>query len=129
MSYFFSKTLVNTGIDQSIERLTDALKEEGFGIISRIDVSATLKEKIDVDYKDYIILGACNPHHAYSALKSEDKIELFLPCNFIVVDKGNGNTEVSGIDPLASMAAVENPELEDFALKVKSSLESVIENL
>lgn len=129
MSYFFSKTLENTGIDQAIERVDKVLKDEGFGIISRIDVSATLKEKIDVDFKDYIILGACNPHHAHRALLSEDKIGLFLPCNFVVADKGDGNTEVSAIDPLASMAAVENPDLEEFALEVKSSLSAVIKNL
>lgn len=129
MSYYISKVLENTGIEEAIERVTGALKDEGFGIISRIDVSATLKEKIDVDIKDYIILGACNPHHAHNAIQNEEKIGLFLPCNVIVVDKGNGNTEVSAIDPPSSMAAVDNPGLEGFALKVKASLTSAIKNL
>ena len=129
MSYFFSKILEDTTIEESIERVNEALASEGFGVISTINVSETLKEKIDVDFKDYIILGACNPHHAHKALLSEDKIGLFLPCNFIVVNMGNGNTEVSAIDPLASMAAVENSDLEEFALKVKSSLISVINKL
>jgi len=129
MKYFISKTLESTTIEEAIDRVSEKLKDEGFGIISTINVSATLKEKINVDYKDYIILGACNPHHAHKALQSEEKIGLFLPCNFIVVDKGNGNTEVSAVDPLASMAAVENPDLEEFALKVKSSLSSAMNNL
>ena len=129
MSYFLSKNLKNNTVDSAIARVTELLKEEGFGIISKINIADTLKKKIDVDFKEYHILGACNPHFAHKALLSEDKIGLLLPCNVVVVDQGDGNIEVSAIDPLASMATVENADLGEFALMVKSSLETVIKKL
>ena len=129
MSYFLSKNLKNNTVDSAIARVTELLKEEGFGIISNINIADTLKKKIDVDFKEYHILGACNPHFAHKALLSEDKIGLLLPCNVVVVDQGDGNIEVSAIDPLASMATVENADLGEFALMVKSSLETVIKKL
>jgi uncharacterized protein (DUF302 family) len=129
MSYFLSKNLKNNTVDSAITRVTELLKEEGFGIISKINIADTLKEKIDVDFKEYHILGACNPHFAHKALLSEDKIGLLLPCNVVVVDQGDGNIEVSAIDPLASMATVENADLGEFALMVKGSLETVIKKL
>jgi uncharacterized protein (DUF302 family) len=129
MSYFLSKNLKNNTVDSAITRVTELLKEEGFGIISKINIADTLKKKIDVDFKEYHILGACNPHFAHKALLSEDKIGLLLPCNVVVVDQGDGNIEVSAIDPLASMATVENADLAEFALMVKGSLETVIKKL
>jgi len=129
MSYYLSKTLSGTTTKSAIDKLTSALKEEGFGIISEINLSKTLKDKIDIDYKDYIILGACNPHFAYKAIQSEEKIGLFLPCNIIVVDAGEGNTEVSVIDPVESMSSVKNDKLGEFAESVRSSLFSAINKL
>lgn len=129
MSYYLSKTLSNTSVKSAIDKVRDVLKDEGFGIISEIDVSKTLKEKIDVDYKEYIILGACNPHFAYRAIQSEEKTGLFLPCNIIVVDAGDGNTEVSVIDPIASMSPVKNDDLREFAESVRTSLFSAINKL
>ncbi len=129
MSYYLSKTLSGTTTKSAIDKLTSALKEEGFGIISEINLSKTLKDKIDIDYKDYIILGACNPHFAYKAIQSEEKIGLFLPCNIIVVDAGEGNTEVSVIDPVESMSPVKNEDLAEFAESVRSSLFSALNKL
>jgi uncharacterized protein (DUF302 family) len=128
MSYYFSKTL-NTTFESALEKVTDALKKEGFGIITDIDVKATMKKKLDVDFYNYRILGACNPHFAYQALLSEDKIGTMLPCNVIVQEQREGAVEVSAIDPIASMQAVANPALGDIALKVQSKLKKVIEEL
>ncbi len=129
MSYYLSKTLSNTSVISAIDKVRDVLKDEGFGIISEVNLSETLKQKIDIDYKEYIILGACNPHFAYKAIQSEEKIGLFLPCNIIVVDAGEGNTEVSVIDPIASMSSVQNEDLGGFAESVRSSLYSAINKL
>ncbi len=129
MSYYLSKTLTDTTTKSAIDKLTSALKDEGFGIISEINVSKTLKDKIDVDFKEYIILGACNPHFALKAIQSEEKIGLFLPCNIIVVDAGDGNTEVSVIDPVESMSPVKNEDLAEFAESVRSSLFSALNKL
>lgn len=129
MSYYLSKTLINTTTKSAIDKLTDVLKDEGFGIISEINISKTLKEKIDVDYKEYIILGACNPHFAYKAIQTEERIGLFLPCNIIVIDAGEGNTEVSVIDPVSTMAPVKNDDITEFAESVRSSLFSALNRL
>lgn len=129
MSYYLSKTLSNTSVISAIDKVRDVLKDEGFGIISEVNVSETLKQKIDIDYKEYIILGACNPHFAYKAIQSDEKIGLFLPCNIIVVDAGEGNTEVSVIDPIASMASVQNEDMGGFAESVRSSLFTAINKL
>lgn len=129
MSYYFCKTLSNTNFEKAIEHVTEALKNEGFGVLTEIDVQATLKKKIDVDFKKYKILGACNPHFAYKALTNEDKIGVFLPCNIIVEEHENGEVEVSAVDPIASMIAVQNDSLVTIALEVQQKLKTIIENL
>jgi uncharacterized protein (DUF302 family) len=128
MSYYFSKE-VEMPFDQALAKVTDELKKEGFGILTEIDVRATLKKKLDVDFNEYRILGACNPPFAYEALQSEERIGLMLPCNVIVRVTPGGATEVSAIDPVASMRAVENPGLEAIGLKVRQKLRRVIEAL
>ena len=128
MSYYFSKTL-NTTFGEAIEKVTNALKSEGFGILTEIDVQATLKKKLDVDFRPYKILGACNPPFAYKALKAEEQIGLMLPCNVIVYVNDNGETIVSAVDPAASMQAVKNEALGEVAETIQSKLKSVIESL
>ncbi len=129
MSYYFNKVLKNTSFEEAIEKVTAELKKEGFGVLTEIDVKETLKKKIDVDFKKYKILGACNPHFAYKVLKSEDKIGVFLPCNVVVEEHENGEVEVSAVDPIASMAAVENKGIVELAKEVQQKLKQVIENL
>ena len=125
MSYYISKILLLT-FDAAVARTTDALKEEGFGVISDIDIRETLKKKIGVDFPSYRILGACNPALAYEALQLENKVGTMLPCNVVVRDAGNGQTEVAAIDPVASMQAIDNPELKRVAAQVRAQLEKVI---
>ena len=126
--YFFSTT-VDEPLDQAAERVTTLLAEEGFGILTEIDVAATLKNKLDVDFHPYRILGACNPHFAHEALQVEDKIGTMLPCNVILQEMDDGRTEVAAVDPVASMLAVERPELESVAKEVQSRLQRVISRL
>lgn len=128
MSYYFSRTL-DTTFEDAIEQTTVALKEEGFGVLTEIDIKATLKKKLDVDFKKYQILGACNPPLAHKALSAEDHIGLMLPCNVIVQEHENGEVEVSAVDPVASMQAVENDELGEIAQQVRNLLKKVIDNL
>ena len=128
MSYSFNKTL-NVAFDEAVDRVTEELKKEGFGILTYIDVKQTLKNKLDVDFRKYRILGACNPPFAYKALQAEDKIGLMLPCNVVVQEHDDSKVEVSAIDPIASMQAIENPELGDVAEQVQAKLKKVIENL
>ena len=128
MSYYFSKTL-DLPFDEAITRVTDELKKEGFGVLTEIDVKATLKKKLDADFRNYRILGACNPPFAYQALLAEPQIGLMLPCNVVVQDGENGQTIVSAIDPLESMQAVENEKLGEVAEQVKAKLQKVIENV
>lgn len=125
MSYFLGKILPIAFAD-AIIRTMDALKNEGFGVLTDIDVSATLKEKIGVEFPSYRILGACNPALAYEALKLESKVGTMLPCNVVVRDAGGGQTEVAAIDPVASMQAIDNPELKRAAEQVRAKLEKVI---
>lgn len=125
MSYYFSRTL-DVGFDEAIKRATEALKAQGFGVLTEIDVSQTLKTKIGVDFRPYRILGACNPKLAHEALTAEDKIGLMLPCNVIVQDAGAGKTEIAAIDPVASMMAIENPRLREAAAHVQSLLRQAI---
>ncbi len=127
MSYYFAKTL-DTTFEDAIERATAELQKEGFGILTEIDVKETLKKKLDVDFRPYKILGACNPPFAYKALKAEEKIGAMLPCNVIVQQKEDG-VEVAAVDPIASMAAVENPALAEVAKEVQAKLRKVIDNL
>ncbi len=129
MNYFFNKVLTTKDFDAAIEQVTIELKKEGFGVLTEIDVKETLKKKIDVDFKKYKILGACNPHFAYKALTYEDKIGVFLPCNVIVEENENGDIEVSAVDPIASMIAVKNENLAALAQSVQNKLKLVIENL
>ena len=128
MSYHFSKT-ISSPFDETIETVTAALKERGFGILSTIDVKATLKTKIDVDFRPYTILGACNPNFAYQALQSEDKIGVMLPCNVIVQQTDDGRVEVSAVDPVASMQAIENAALGGIAEEVQGLLKATIDAL
>ncbi|MFQ5447106.1 MAG: DUF302 domain-containing protein [Saprospiraceae bacterium] len=128
MSYYFSK-IIESDFDAAIEKVTAALKAEGFGILTEIDIRATLKKKLDVNFQPYKILGACNPPFAYKALQAEDKIGTMLPCNVIVQDKGNGQVEVAAVDPMASMQAVENETLAEVAETVRQKLKTVVEGL
>lgn len=129
MNYYHSKLLVNITFDEAIEKVTEDLKAEGFGILTEIDIKATLKKKLDVDFHNYKILGACNPPFAYKALLAEDKIGTMLPCNVIVQEKVAGKVEVSAVDPVASMQAIENEELQGIATEIKDRLHKVIEQL
>ncbi len=128
MSYYFSKTL-DTSFEEAIEKTTEVLKEEGFGVLTEIDIKATLKKKLDVDFKKYQILGACNPPLVHKALSSEEHIGLMLPCNVIVQEQDDGKVEVAAVDPVASMQAVENDELGGVAQEVRDLLKKVIESL
>jgi len=128
MSYYFNKT-ISGNFDDVIVKVTDELKKEGFGILTEIDVKETLKKKLDVDFKKYKILGACNPPFAYEALKAEDKIGTMLPCNVIVIEQAPGQIEVAAIDPIASMQAVGNTNLGKIASEVQSKLKKVVESL
>lgn len=129
MSYYFNKILKNKSFEDAIEQVTAKLKEEGFGVLTEIDIKDTLKKKIDVDFRKYKILGACNPHFAYKALSNEDKIGVFLPCNVVVQENEKGEIEVSAVDPVASMIAVKNENLETIATEVQQKLMRVISNL
>lgn len=128
MTYHFSKT-VALPYDEVITKVTEALKQEGFGVLTEIDVQATLKKKLNLDFKKYRILGACNPTLAHEALKAEDKIGTMLPCNVVVQEHADGKVEVSAVDPVASMMAVENPQLAGIATQVRAKLKGVIESL
>ncbi len=128
MSYHFSK-IVSVPFDEAIEQVTEALKKNGFGILSTIDVMTTLKNKIDVDFRPYTILGACNPRFAYQALQAEDKIGTMLPCNVVVQQADDGRVEVSDVDPAASMQAIKNPALEGIAQEVQGLLKATIDSL
>ncbi len=128
MSYYFTRTL-SLPIDVAIGLVTQKLKDEGFGVVADIDMSATLKSKIGADFRPYRILGACNPALALEALKLEDKVGTMLPCNVIVQEHGPGNVEVSAINPVASMRAIDNPALLEKAELVAKKLERVIQAL
>ena len=128
MSYYFNKIL-NISFDDAITKVTEELKNEGFGILTEIDVKEAMKKKLNKDFRKYKILGACNPPFAYKALLTEDKIGTMLPCNVIVQETDDGNVEVAAIDPVASMQAVGNKELEGIATEIQAKLKKVIERL
>jgi len=128
MSYYFSKILPVT-FDQAILRVTEELKKDGFGILTEIDVTGTLKKKLGVDFRKYRILGACNPNFAYQALQKEAHIGTMLPCNVIVQETEDGRIEVAAVDPLVSMQGIENPELAQVAGEVQARLKGVIDRL
>ncbi|MEP0814558.1 MAG: DUF302 domain-containing protein [bacterium] len=128
MSYHFSKT-TSLGFDDAVARATEVLKSHGFGVLTEIDVKETLKKKINADFRRYKILGACNPAFAHKALQAEPRIGLMLPCNVVVQELDSGDVEVSAIDPIASMAAVQNPALGEIAGEVRGMLVRVIEEI
>src|SRR6056297_233534 len=128
MSYYKSTTFDGT-FDDAITKVTEELKKEGFGILTEIDVKDTLRKKLDVDFKKYKILGACNPSFAHKALQAEDKIGVMLPCNVIVEEHDDGKVEVSAVNPVASMQAISNEELQPIAEQIKTNLEKVIDHL
>ena len=124
MKYGFSK-ITEYGFEQAIEKVTEELKKEGFGVLTTIDVKDTLKKKIDVDFKKYTILGACNPKLAHGALQVEEELGLLLPCNVIVYEKG-GKTVISVFDPIIMTVVIENPEMKPVAEEVKNKLQRVL---
>ena len=128
MGYYFTKTVARS-FDETLAKLTDELKKEGFGILTEIDVKETLKKKLNVDFRRYKILGTCNPPFAYQALQAEDKIGILLPCNVIIQERGDGQVEVSAVDPMETMKAVENPNLAALAEQVQAKLKPVVANI
>jgi uncharacterized protein (DUF302 family) len=128
MPYYYSK-IISGKFDDVVAKVTDELKKEGFGVLTQIDVSQTLKNKLNVDFRPYKILGACNPPFAYKALQTEDKIGVMLPCNVIVQDRGNGAVDIAAIEPVTSMQAVKNPALEQIAAEIQEKLHRVIDAL
>ena len=128
MNYYFT-TILNCNFAEAESKALAALKEKGFGLISEIDMRQKLNEKLGVEMKDYKILGMCNPGFAYKALQAEEKIGTMLPCNVLVIDKGNGTTEVSAVNPIASMMAIENPSLGELAGEMTGILQSIIANI
>lgn len=128
MSYYFSKT-VEMSFEKAISRVIEELKREGFGILTEIDIKETLKRKLDVDFHEYTILGACNPPFAYRALQAESKIGLMLPCNVIVQELNDGKIEIAAVDPLASMQSINNKELQGIAGEIQQKLKKVVERL
>jgi len=128
MSYYFSTTITGN-FEDIVQKTKEALKKEGFGVLTDIDVTSTLKKKLDVDFKKYRILGACNPPFAFKALQAEDKIGTMLPCNVIVQEIADGEIEVAAIDPIASMQAINNPDLKGIAVQIQEKLKKVINNL
>lgn len=128
MPYYFSKT-VEMPFEEAVAKVTSELKEQGFGVLTEIDVKATLRKKLDVDFRKYLILGACNPPFAYRALQSESRIGTMLPCNVVVQETAEGEVEVSAIDPLASMQAVANADLVEIATEVQEKLRLVIHRI
>lgn len=128
MKYYFNKTIEGS-FDKVCQRAIEILKKEGFGVLTEIDVKEILKKKLDVDFRKYKILGACNPSFAYKALQTEDKIGIMLPCNVIVQEITEDEIEVAAVDPIASMQAVQNPNLEGIALQVQQKLKKVIQDI
>lgn len=128
MEYYFSKVL-NVSFDEAVNLTSEALKKEGFGVITQIDMHEKLKEKLGVDFKKYRILGACNPAYAYKALKVEDKIGTMLPCNVLIIEQEHNRIEIAAVNPIASMQAIVNPALEEVAIQVTEKLRTLIDTL
>lgn len=129
MNRYYYARIIDADMDTVDERVRSALKEQGFGVLTEIDVAATLKKKLDVDFRPYKILGACNPHFAHKALQAEDKIGTMLPCNVIMQETVDGHTEVAAVDPIASMQAVGNDSLGEIAAEVRDRLRRVVDDL
>jgi len=128
MTYYIATSL-DAGFEAIVARVEAALKEEGFGVLTRIDVRDTMKAKLDKDFRPYVILGACNPKLAYEALQLEDKVGTMLPCNVVVQQSSPGKIEVAAVDPVASMQAIDNPRLKEAAIAVREKLSRVIASL
>jgi len=128
MAYYFSKIL-HVSFDEAVAKVTEELKREGFGILTDIDVQGTLKKKLNADFRKYRILGACNPSFAFQALQAEDKIGTMLPCNVIVQELADGKIEIAAVNPVASMQAIDNPQLKVIAEQVQAKLKRVIDRL
>ncbi|NOZ08605.1 MAG: DUF302 domain-containing protein [FCB group bacterium] len=128
MGYYFSRILT-LSFEDAVTKVTEELQKEGFGILTEIDVKATLKKKLDVDFRKYQILGACNPPFAHDALLKEPMVGIMLPCNVVVQETAEGKTEVAAVDPVASMQAIENPTLGELAKKIQAKLKKVIDSL
>ena len=124
MNYYISKK-VNTSFEQAVQLATESLKKEGFGVLTEIDIQGKLKEKLNINFRKYKILGACNPSYAYKALQQEDKVGIMLPCNVIVQELDNNEVEIAAVDPVASMMAIENPNLTGIAGEIKEKLAGV----
>ncbi len=129
MKYYYNTVLRNQGFHETVQKVIEALKKEKFGVLTTIDLKATFKKKLEVDFRNYVILGACNPPFAYKALQAEDKIGTLLPCNVIVQEKEAGLIEVSAVNPMVSMQGVDNDSLEDIATEVAAKLQNVISSL
>jgi len=127
--YYINTTILGLTFDEAIDKVTEALKKEGFGVLTDIDIKVTMKKKLDVDLNEYRILGACNPGYAYKALQEENKIGTMLPCNVIVQENNDGTIDISAVDPIASMQAVENENLGSLAIGIKKKLQNVIDSL
>lgn len=128
MKYYFEKT-VNSSFEDALEQVTEELKKEGFGVLTEIDVADTFKKKLDVDFRKYRILGACNPSFAHKALLEEDKIGTMLPCNVVVQYVSENQTEIAAVDPVASMQSIKNEQITGIASEIRSKLEKVIQSL
>ena len=129
MEYYFNRILRDVPFKEAVERTVRSLKSEGFGVLTEIDIRTTLKNKLDVDFRNYRILGACNPPLAHKALMAEDKIGTMLPCNVIIQESERGTIEIAAIDPAASMRAVNNPGLTAIAEEVRDKLKKVVQNI
>ncbi len=126
---YYYNTIFEGSFEEAIEKVTEELKKEQFGVLTEIDVTATMKKKLDVDFKKYRILGACNPSFAYKALQQEDKVGTMLPCNVIVQEINPGKVEIAAVNPIASMQGINNPALADIAGAIKAKLEKVINSI
>ena len=129
MSYYIETKIHDNSFENAIEKVTEELKKQGFGVLTEIDITSTMKKKLDVDFYNYRILGACNPPYAYKALQAENKIGTMLPCNVIVQEREPGEIEVAAVDPIASMQAIENEELGTLAMEIRDKLKNVIDAL
>ncbi len=127
MLYYFSKE-VSGNFEEVVTKVKEELKKEGFGVLADMDVKKTLKEKLGVEFKNYRILGACNPTFSHQAFTAEDKIGTMLPCNVIIQEKGD-IVEVTAVDPVASMMAIENPKVKEIAQKIQEKLRKVVDNV
>jgi uncharacterized protein (DUF302 family) len=129
MEFFIAKKFKNADFSEMDAKVREELKKEGFGVITEIDIKKTLKEKIDVDFRNYTIIGACNPAFAYKALQAEDKIGILLPCNVVIQETKNGEIEVLAFDPASVMMTMESPELDDLSTEVREKLTKVLDSL